>query len=160
MRATKLQGFTLVELIVVILLLTILSVYAASRLFSRDSVAAMVTQQQVVSVIRQVQLNRMQSNLDTSSIVGNNNFVLAVTNDCVGSQQACALNSDSRSDWVSGADNGVSFSLNTDSPIGFDLLGNPTGSAASGAVITISSSADQCQVEINPQGYVFSGSCS
>ena len=148
------------ELIVVILLLTILSTYAASRLFGRDSVAAMVTQQQVVSVIRQVQLNRMQSNLDTSSIVGNDNFSLAVTSDCVGSQSACDLTSDARSDWVSGSDNGVFFSLNTDSPIGFDLLGNPVGSAASGAVITISSSADRCQVEINPQGYVFAGSCS
>lgn len=160
MRVKPTQGFTLVELIVVILLLAIVSVYTASRLFGSDSVAAMVTQQQVVSVVRQVQLNRMQSNLDTSSILGNNNFVLAVTSDCVGSQQACALNSDSRSDWVSGANNGVFFSLNTDSPIGFDLLGNPTGSAASGATITISSSDDKCNVEINAQGYVYSGVCS
>ena len=160
MHVKPTQGFTLVELIVVILLLAIVSVYTASRLFGRDSVAAMVIQQQVISVVRQVQLNRMQSNLDTSSILGNNNFVLAVTSNCVGSQQACALNSDSRSDWVSGANNGVLFSLSTDSPIGFDLLGNPTGSAASGATITISSSDDKCNVEINAQGYVFSGSCS
>ncbi|UUM30912.1 type II secretion system protein [Vibrio japonicus] len=154
------RGFTLVELIVVILLLAIVSVYAASRMFGRDSVAAMVVRQQVISVIRQVQVNRMQSNVDLSNVTGDSSFVLAVNSDCIGSQQACALKADTRSDWVDSDGNGVFFSVNTSPIINFDLLGNPLDSSASGAVITISSSQDKCEVKINAQGYVFSGDCS
>lgn len=160
MNVKPARGFTLVELIVVILLLAIVSVYAASRMFGRDSVAAMVVQQQVVSIVRQVQVNRMQSNVDLSNVTGDSSFVLAVNSDCIGSQQACALKSDTRSDWVDGDGSGVFFTGNTGSIINFDLLGNPVGNSASGAVITISSSEDKCEVEINPQGYVFVGACS
>ncbi|NOI15711.1 type II secretion system protein [Vibrio hepatarius] len=158
MKAKSAQGFTLVELIVVILLLAIVSVYATSRMFGRDSVAAMVIQEQVISVVRQVQVNRMQSNLPISG-ASNTNFTLSVQPSCVGSQRACSLRSDARSDWVS-SQGGVAFSVNTGSTINFDLLGNPVGSAASGAVITIAAQAQSCQVEINSQGYVFSGGCS
>lgn len=160
MHVKPTQGFTLVELIVVILLLAIVSVYTASRLFGRDSVAAMVIQQQVISVVRQVQVNRMQSNVDLSNVSGDSSFILVVNSDCIGSEQACTLKSDARSDWVDGNANGVFFSVNTKSPINFDLLGNPIGISASGAKITISSSDDKCDVEINAQGYVYSGVCS
>jgi len=157
MDAKLVRGFTLVELIVVILLLAIISAYAASRFTGRDSIAAQVLQQQVISVVRQVQLNRMHSNVDLSAASATNNFTLSVSSNCVGSQAACISRSESRSDWVS-SDN-VSFS-SPSSPIQFDLLGNPLGSAASGTVITVSSTNQDCLVNINSQGYVFPGGCS
>lgn len=152
-------GFTLVELIVVILLLAIISLYAASRYSGRDDVAAMVVQEQVISVVRQVQVNRMQSNVSVSAALAtNSNFVLDVEANCVGSGAACEQASDSRSDWV--RSDTVTFTSNPAAPIYFDLLGNPAGSAASGAIITITSSEQSCTVAINTQGYVSRGGCS
>lgn len=159
MNLRRIQGFTLVELIVVILLLAIISAYAASRFTGRGDVAAAVLQHQVVSVVRQVQVNRMQSNISASAALAiNQNFTLDVGSDCVGSEAACTQRSDSRSDWVSSEL--VRFSSTPVAPIRFDLLGNPTGNAASGASISIISSEETCKVDINAQGYVSLGGCS
>ena len=57
-------GFTLTELILVIVLLSILSLFAASRFIGKSGFSAFALQEQVISVIRQVQVNRMQSNID------------------------------------------------------------------------------------------------
>tara|TARA_Y100001956_G_scaffold65059_1_gene65876 strand:- start:5713 stop:6192 length:480 start_codon:yes stop_codon:yes gene_type:complete len=159
MNLRRIQGFTLVELIVVILLLAIISAYAASRFSGRGDVAAAVLQHQVVSVVRQVQVNRMQSNITASAaLASNQNFTLDVETRCVGSEAACSQRSDSRSDWVSSEL--VRFSSAPSAPIRFDLLGNPVGNAASGASISIISSEETCQVTINAQGYVSLGGCS
>lgn len=159
MKLRRAQGFTLVELIVVILLLAIISAYAASRYSGRGDVAAAVLQHQVVSVVRQVQVNRMQSNITASAALANNqNFTLDVQTSCVGSEAACSERSDSRSDWVSSQM--VRFSSSPSAPISFDLLGNPVGAAASGASISIVSSEETCVVAINAQGYVSLGGCS
>lgn len=159
MDAKLVRGFTLVELIVVILLLAILSAYAASRFSGRGDVAAAVLQHQVVSVVRQVQVNRMQSNIEVSAaLASNQNFTLDVETRCVGSEAACSQRSDSRSDWVSS--DLVRFSSTPSAPIRFDLLGNPIGSAASGASISITSSEETCEVNINAQGFVSLGGCS
>lgn len=57
-------GFTLMELILVIVLLSILSLFAASRFMGSGSFSAYALQERVISVIRQVQVNRMQSNFE------------------------------------------------------------------------------------------------
>lgn len=168
------QGFTLVELIIVILLIAIVSAYAASRLSGRDSFSAFAAQEQVVSVIRQVQINRMQSNVDLADVVEESNFILAIVGNCVGSEVNCTARSEARSDWV--MLNGVTLTAvsNTTpaiplSLVNFDLLGNPTTgetpagvvvNAAAGVVITITSNVNTCRVEINSQGYVENGVCS
>ncbi|NMU85398.1 prepilin-type N-terminal cleavage/methylation domain-containing protein, partial [Vibrio parahaemolyticus] len=51
-------GFTLMELILVIVLLSILSLFAASRFMGSGSFSAYALQERVISVIRQVQVNR------------------------------------------------------------------------------------------------------
>lgn len=159
MDRTRPHGFTLVELIVVILLLAIISLYAASRYSGRNDVAARVVQEQVISVVRQVQVNRMQSNVGVSSALAtDSNFVLRVDIACVGSGAGCEQMSDSRSDWV--RSDVVTFTSNPPNSIYFDLLGNPAGLAASGATITVTSSEQSCTVTINTQGYVSTGGCS
>ncbi len=154
-------GFTLTELILVIVLLSILSLFAASRFIGKSSFSAFALQEQVISVIRQVQVNRMQSNIDGTD----DNFRLQVSSSCIGSVAACALSNiqrDSRSDFV--ADDSVQFSIKDDveSPIDFSLLGNPLNSASSGVSILIESTSggSRCEVDINSQGYVSKGSCS
>lgn len=82
LRST-ISGFTLIELVMVIVILSILSLYASSR-FMRTGISAVAIQDQVISVVRQVQVNRMQSNV--SSAVGSNDFILSVTANCIGSK--------------------------------------------------------------------------
>ncbi|CAK2655950.1 MSHA pilin protein MshC [Vibrio crassostreae] len=153
-------GFTLVELIIVIIIVAILSSYAASRYIGTSSFSAVAAQEQVISIIRQIQVNRMQSNVSGHD----GHFRLQVSPDCLGSSESCGLSAaqrEHRSDWI--ADASLTFSqTGSTSLIDFDLLGNPLN--VSGADITISirenANQSQCLVSINPQGYVSKGSCS
>ena len=141
MNTRKGLGFTLVELIVVIILLAIISAYAASRYI-------------VISVARQVQLNRMQSNVDSA----NDSFILSVSSTCVGSKESCDDPTDSRSDWI--IEEGVSFSTVPNvNAIEFDLLGSPMGSASGGVDITIQGSNSQALVSICPNGLISTSGC-
>lgn len=152
------KGFTLVELIVVILLLAIISATAISRFSGRQSYELYALQEQASSVIRQIQLNRMQSNMDMS-VSGAKSLRLVAANNCIGSQSACDNTSETRSDVIASDD--YSFSSvptsSYSSPIEFNLLGNPENSASSGVQITISSnnSSDRAWVCINSQGFVY-----
>ncbi len=51
------------ELILVIVLISIVSLYAAPRFFGKSSFSVYALQDQVVSVVRQVQHKRIQSNI-------------------------------------------------------------------------------------------------
>lgn len=157
MVPAKNTGFTLVELIVVIILVSIVSAYAASRYLGAAGFSPFAAQEQAISVIRQVQVNRMQSNVDMGSVVGNTNFTLSLLGNCIGSQAACAARSDSRSDWVS--INDVTFTSNVGATINFDLLGNPD-SGTTPIVIQMRSSDGTCvAVQINAVGYVSRRNC-
>lgn len=149
---STISGFTLIELIMVIVILSILSLYASSR-FIRTGISAVAIQEQVISVVRQVQVNRMQSNV--SSAVGNNDFILSIATNCIGSKASCSSQSSSRSDWVE--DSSVTFSPVQE--VKFDLLGNPTPSSVT-ISISENNSSQTCTVTINEQGYVSKGGCS
>ena len=151
-------GFTLMELILVIVLLSILSVFAASRFMGSGSFSAYALQERVISVIRQVQVNRMQSNATSPD----NNYRLQVSSSCVGSVAACALTGsarDARSDVV--IDKSARFSVisGAANTINFNLLGNPVSGAVN-ILIEDKHGRSSCQVEINSQGYVSKGTCS
>ena len=162
-------GFTLTELILVIVLLSILSLFAASRFIGKSSFSAFALREQVISVIRQVQVNRMQSNVDNPD----SNFQLKVSSSCIGSVAACALSGsaqDARSDVV--VDDSAQFSTQTlgdDVTLNFSLLGNPlddsgdslaTASGGVSIIIEDKNGQSRCAVNINSQGYVSKGSCS
>lgn len=149
---STISGFTLIELIMVIVILSILSLYASSRLM-RTGISAVAIQDQVISVVRQVQVNRMQSNV--SSAVGNNDFILSIATNCIGSKASCSSESSTRSDWVE--DSSVTFSPVQE--VQFDLLGNPTPSSVT-ISISENNSSQTCKVTINKQGYVGKGGCS
>ncbi|ELK8510768.1 type II secretion system protein [Vibrio vulnificus] len=154
-------GFTLVELIVVILLISIVSAYAASRYIGTGSFSAYAAQEQAISIIRQLQVYRMQSNTTNSA---NPNFELTASGGCLGSTAGCTAAStpqaaESRSDVM--RLDGVSVS-STISPIRFDLRGNPlqtNGSALNSVTITFTASGESASVCINSQGYVSGGGC-
>ncbi|EGQ9180202.1 type II secretion system protein [Vibrio sp. Vb2853] len=170
-------GFTLMELILVIVLLSILSLFAASRFMGSGSFSAFALQEQVISVIRQVQVNRMQSNIDipdkpypercfpssykSEEDPSYTNFCLSITSACIGSTAACSLTGnaqDARSDVV--IDKSAKFSIinGATSPIEFNLLGNPVSGAVN-ILIEDQNGQSRCAVNINSQGYVSKGSC-
>ncbi len=153
MRAHKLSGFTLVELIIVIILLAILSVYAASRYIGLGSFSALAIQDSVISIARQVQLDGMQS----SVTVPNDSFTLQISKDCFGSKSACA-DREGRSDWVAHKDVTFSASPNV-SEIHFDLLGSPEGAASAGVAITIHGSNSNAIVSICANGLISKTGC-
>ncbi|UPR47210.1 prepilin-type N-terminal cleavage/methylation domain-containing protein [Vibrio cyclitrophicus] len=155
------NGFTLVELIIVIIILGIISTFAASRFSGTSSFSTFTAQEQAISVIRQIQVNRMQSNVSAA----NDSFRLAINGGCLGSVTACSLNlsnstqksqADARSDYVRESD--ISFS-SPNTIVEFDLLGNPSVSAGVNITINSTTSSNSAQVCINSQGYVREGAC-
>ncbi|MEZ8548777.1 prepilin-type N-terminal cleavage/methylation domain-containing protein [Vibrio cyclitrophicus] len=157
----KSNGFTLVELIIVIIILGIISTFAASRFTGTSSYSTFTAQEQTISVIRQIQVNRMQSNVSAA----NDSFRLAINSDCLGSVSACSLNlsnsaqksqADARSDYVRESD--ISFS-SPNTIVEFDLLGNPSVSTGVSITINSTTTSNSAQVCINSQGYVREGAC-
>ncbi|MBO7911446.1 prepilin-type N-terminal cleavage/methylation domain-containing protein [Vibrio splendidus] len=154
------KGFTLVELIIVIIILAIVSITAVSRMSGRSSFELYALQDQAISVVRQVQVNRMQSNIDSSSPLDQANFQLSANGNCLGSANACSSdeNTDPRSDRV--MDDGYSFEYQpnlTENILEFDLLGNPLFAASAGVGIAISeqgNTSNRVWVCINKQGFV------
>lgn len=147
---TKQSAFTLVELIVVILLLGIISTYAASRYIGKSSFSTYAAQEQAISIIRQIQLGRMYSNVTTPD----DNYQLEVSGSCLGSVQSCDLSNvgaETISNRLLIDDNLILSS--THSLVNFDLLGNPDVGAVT---ITISNAegTESNRVCINAQGYV------
>ncbi|WP_428772822.1 prepilin-type N-terminal cleavage/methylation domain-containing protein [Vibrio sp.] len=166
------KGFTLVELIIVIILLAIVTVYAASRYFGVGSFAAYTAQEQTIAVIRQVQLSRMQANIaDLNSYcdspaapselkqhcLRSRLSIQTGLPSCIGSSLACSLTTEQRSDVMLSDQVTVSVTPNV-TDISFDMLGNPQGAAAGGITLTLTASDSQTRVCINAQGYV-SGGC-
>lgn len=148
------RGFTLIELMVVIIILAILSVYAATRFQGPSSFSPYAAQAQAISVIRQIQLARMQSNTQDGST--NDNYILSITSNCLGSKMACGGISDLSSKVeVDGQD----MRFMPTQQIEFDLLGRPylLGKPMQNQdyEVTISSSSNEStKVCINTEGFV------
>ncbi|TKF78653.1 prepilin-type N-terminal cleavage/methylation domain-containing protein [Vibrio kanaloae] len=164
------NGFTLVELIIVIIILGIVSTFAASRFIGTSSFSAFTAQEQIISVIRQVQVNRIQTNIPNLYSYCSDasrpklqklclRSRITTNASCIGSSSGCSVSdSNARSDVVV-ADQ-VSFSTTPSvSHITFDLLGNPLDTASRGVSILITAGQSQANVCINSQGYVREGAC-
>lgn len=166
------RGFTLIELMVVIIILAILSVYAATRFQGPSSFSPYAAQAQAISVIRQIQLARMQSNVQdntTKANTLNERYTLAISPHCLGSKPAC----DGHPNTGLGLSSKVEFDNQTMnfkvepsvSIITFDLLGRPTalcdatGSNCSGqykiTINDVTNSVEKTTVCINSQGFVY-----
>lgn len=160
-KIRNLYGFTLMEVVIVMIILGIISVSAISLFSGRNSFSVYTTRERAISVIRQIQVNRMQSTVSAD----NDSFSLVINSDCLGSVTACSLNlsnsfqkaqADTRSDYVRESD--ISFS-SANNVIDFDLLGNPLVSAGVNITINSNTSSSSTQVCINSQGYVREGAC-
>ncbi|WP_217512491.1 type II secretion system protein [Vibrio metschnikovii] len=148
-------GFTLVELIVVILLLGILSAYAASRYSGTSSVAALTTQQEILASLRLTQNRAMQRTgfcnrwLVTANQTGQVKPLQPETPEICSSELANDVS-------LVTAPSGVTLSLSTPNGyLDFDSLGRAAQCTTSLCTVMISSASDQRQVCINTEGYIY-----
>ena len=175
-KQTVTTGFTLVELIVVIVLLAIISVYSASKYMGASRFSSAVAQEQVLSILRQVQITAMQTNtaIDSTSCRS-----ILMSSSQFGVAQSCqyqGMNSAALSDYSKNTNqqelelielsyvfNSVSGAV---SELSFDLLGRPAmvTSAATTSLctnsdcritITTPSSNESRSVCINREGFIY-----
>ncbi|GEK14505.1 type II secretion system protein [Aliivibrio fischeri] len=131
------NGFTLVELIVVILLLAIIAAYTASKYMGASRFSSAAAQEQVLSILRHVQIASMQTNTShinnacRSVLTSSNQF--GVGSACQNQGMASAVLSDySKENDRENLDMiRLSYAFNTASgavvisALSFDLLGRP-----------------------------------
>ncbi|WP_038155116.1 type II secretion system protein [Aliivibrio fischeri] len=171
------NGFTLVELIVVILLLAIIAVYTASKYMGASRFSSAAAQEQVLSILRHVQIASMQTNTShinnacRSVLTSSNQF--GVDSACQNQGMASAVLSDySKENDRENLDMiRLSYAFNSASgavaisALSFDLLGRPTIPALSDLTlctqedcritITTPSTNESRSICINNEGFIY-----
>jgi MSHA pilin protein MshC len=177
-QPVKTKGFTLVELIVVIVILAIIAIYTSSKYMGASRFSSAAAQEQVISILRHVQIAAMQTN--TSYQSNSCRSIFMATNQ-FGVSQSCqqqGMSSAALSDYSKDTNQQqleliqLSYdfnSVNTEvliSGLSFDLLGRPsiaTSSASSTLcidkdcriTITTPSSNESRSVCINREGFIY-----
>ncbi|ENX3947428.1 prepilin-type N-terminal cleavage/methylation domain-containing protein [Photobacterium damselae] len=160
------RGFTLVELIVVIILIGIISVTAASRFSGRSGFDAYITRDQAISIMRQIQIAAMQG----QGVSSNNQNVtssLLIVPSCLGAANICSQRFRAQTpDALWQQDTHTKFS-SSPSFIAFNLLGQPVSAKGTricldnGCDIKITAKNQQTtHICINSQGYISAGVCA
>ncbi|MCD9538503.1 type II secretion system protein [Photobacterium carnosum] len=151
------QGFSLIELIMVIILIGILSATAAARFSGRSAFDAQITRDQAISLIRQLQISAMNGHPQSLNIEQN----------CLG---VCEHSLTDTNDSLRYAQTQTTFAMSQQpsgislKSLSFNLLGQPTVSqsptaalsCASGCTITITAKNNhQASICVNSQGYIY-----
>jgi MSHA pilin protein MshC len=151
-------GFTLVELVVVIILLGILSVYAAPRLFGVSGVAAYSVQDELLSSLRLTQIRAMNRSGKCNRWMMSASRVQQVSLDqdagsCASSFPA---NMDDATAVTITSEQRVTLSISTDtgaSYLDFDNMGRADQCETNGCTIEINGE-DQTRICIETEGYI------
>ena len=137
----KSQGFTLIELIIILVIIGILAVSASPIFISDSGTKSQTTRLQAMSILRAIQLQAMQDTV--------NDYSVSVTETTFGNPP---YNSDNNLQ-LSNLDD-ITFSP-ADLTIGFNALGQPTDDCVGGcAVIITESSGVSRTISINKEGFI------
>ncbi|OEE51855.1 MSHA biogenesis protein MshC [Enterovibrio norvegicus] len=154
------NGFTLIELITVILILGIVSVFAVPRLSGSEAFSVMGARDAGLSVARQVQLRAMQQEIKTNELLSSCNALIVTASRMGGGNDADCQWQGDRSDVVDLSDSKVRIS--PAQTFYFDLLGRPVSSDktrlctnASGCKITFTQSVSAASICLNSEGYFY-----
>jgi MSHA pilin protein MshC len=170
------RAYTMIEMVIVIVLLGILGIIAASRLLSGNTFNAIIIRDQIISLARTAQQNslgRSGVNMTLTPNAGGDELTI-VTSDSGGTIQTAVLSSTSAllsgdindtdsCETTPGAD-----SINNAAPmtIAFGRLGDLGTSGVTGSTGAISSALRVCindsaaiSVCVSPSGFAYAGDC-
>ncbi|NAW86805.1 prepilin-type N-terminal cleavage/methylation domain-containing protein [Photobacterium halotolerans] len=160
LSAGRQRGFTLIELILVIILLGILSVTAASRLIGRSSFDAYLARDQAISLARQIQLRAMSNINDQGDL--NPCLSLLVAPDHFGPPACADTTFSGRA--ITASDDDITVTGDLLGEVRFDLLGRPYRQDGSGSktplcttecqITFVSRNAQSASICINREGYI------
>ncbi|MGF1716230.1 prepilin-type N-terminal cleavage/methylation domain-containing protein [Photobacterium chitinilyticum] len=167
------QGFTLVELVVVIILVGILGATATSKMIGRSSFDAHLNRDQAISIARQVQILSMNHLVTSANDANASCYSLQVSSGYLGSPR-CDNVLPGMPPALTAADNNLRLSAEglAVENLYFDMLGQPfyfTGTgenekrvsacrSRSGCKITFRSGTnEQTTMCINQEGYIYAG---
>lgn len=140
------QGFTLIEGITVILILSVLAFFSAPRLMGTDTFSVISARDQAISVVKQVQLRAMQQ----SESKANPCYELQVTASRLGGNEnkECERSTE-RSDVLNLSDSDILLQMvnSNISVIRFDPLGRPWNGDA-----TLRICQNTCQFDLEKEG--------
>ena len=160
-RLVKQSAFTLIELIVVILLLGIVSVYAASRYSGVSTFSTVTTQSEVLASLRLTQNRAMQrTGYCNRWLVSNNQAQQVSPSVSAGACTTSLPNPSTDSSFVDAAANDITLTLtNKDGShyFDFDSLGRAAQCLAAQCTVTVSNSqsGESRQVCINSEGFIY-----
>lgn len=167
------RGFTLIEVIVVIILVGIISITAASKIMGRSSFDAHLNRDQAISIARQVQVMAMNHPVISASDANAICYSLQISQGYLGSPN-CNTVLPGMAPALTAADNSLSLStegLNVEN-LYFDMLGQPfyfseagekemrihACQSSSGCKVIFRSEADEkTTMCINQEGYIYAG---
>ena len=136
----KSRGFTLIELIIILVIIGILAVSAAPAFFDISGTQSQVLRQQAMSILRNIQQQAMQNTAKP--------IELQVTQTTLG---VPPYNDDNN---LQISNSGVEFSPEG-LTIGFDGLGRPARGCKGGCTITLKeSSGIERVISINKEGFI------
>ncbi|MGF1859355.1 prepilin-type N-terminal cleavage/methylation domain-containing protein [Photobacterium profundum] len=158
------RGFTLIELIVVIILVGIISVTAASRMIGRSGFDAMLARDQAISISRQIQVMGMNHPVSSQGEDPRHCLALVVMPSGIGSPACSSTNTSSRMITTDNDKVTISFMDGATTAIYFDMRGRPTVFGTDNAerlcrddicVLTFTAgNGEQASMCINGEGYI------
>ncbi|KJY92122.1 MSHA biogenesis protein MshC [Vibrio neptunius] len=162
MNAKPCRGFTLIELIMVIVLLAVVSVYAASRYVGKSSFDAQLMEEAVLSSLRLTQLRAMnRSSLCGRWIINGNQAIDMAASIVSGACTTTFPTNTSDSSFVDANEDGVALTISSGNFIDFDSLGRPSQCSAASCTITIQGqSGTRRFICVNSEGGIFANSTS
>lgn len=152
------RGFTLVELVMVLVVLGILAVFAAPRMFDRSDFDARGLHDITLSYLRYAQKTAIAQRRTVCISFTSSSIALRMANvagvfDCTGGSGTALTGPDGN---ASGSANGASYSGSTPTAFGFDALGQPvdtSGSTVAKATIQVANAGKTITIE-TITGYV------